>query len=1058
MDSKFFTNKPNQTLYDRFNQALKHTEHFDILVGYFRSSGFFRLKHQFDNINKIRILVGLNVDNKIMDSIDIINKTADEFKFLSDDKVKEKAEIKICEEIELAEDSYEVEKGITDFIKFIKSGKIEIKAHPSQNIHAKVYIMRHPEDSLDFGRVITGSSNFSDNGLASQREFNVELKDRPDVEFALNQFEELWNEGVDISQDYVNIIENKSSLREDITPYDLYIKFLYEYFKEEINDDKNISLKTPEGFMELDYQKNAVNNARRILNNYSGVFLSDVVGLGKTFITALLLQTYTKEKKLILCPPTLKDGWENALRDFSVVDFKVESTGMLHKIAEKNFNQYDIIIIDEAHSFRNDMSQQFEYLHAICKNKKVILVSATPLNNSIKDIENLLSLFLNMKDSPISGLRNLTKFFQVLQKRIKDCPKGSQEYIDSVRSTSSEVREKILSELMVRRTRTDIKKYFSKDIKNQGLSFPTIEKPERIIYNFDKKTDNIFNETLQLISKLSYSRYKPLVYLKEPLEMFEQTSQENAKGFMKVLLLKRLESSFEAFKMTIDRFIQSHNSFIKMFNDGTVYIGNNKVFDWIESDDFEKIESKIENEDLKEYKSDEFNDGLMTALSSDLNILLEIKKLWGAMTKDPKIDSFIKYIKDNQLDKNKLIVFTESKETADYLYSSLYNDYQSSVMSFSGSGGYINNKILDVLTAKDHIEANFNPSYKNSDLKDDIRILITTDILAEGVNMHRANLLINYDLPWNPTKILQRVGRVNRVGTKHKKVHIFNIFPTSESDKHLGLEDNIISKINAFHSALGEDAKYLSEDREVIEQHGLLGDKLFDNIDNAKVEEDDESPRLKYLNIIRNIRDNDEELYVKIKNFPKKIRSTQRNHGIETDSLLTFFRKGVLKRFIWTGDRTGTEELTFEGAISKLEVKKSESALKLNDNFYNLIQKNKEYLAELTKGEEHLSEQVEKGRSNIKTIIERLSIEMKSPTWTDDEYFKIKDAKKAFEDGAVSKFTAKKMMADIKSNKSSIIKILDDYKKFINIRETIKKSEAQNEVVLSKLFKGEASK
>ncbi len=1054
MDTKFFTNDETGTLYDRFNQTLKHTKHFDILVGYFRSSGFHRLYKEFEKIEKVRILVGLNVDRKIIDALEYVKSSENKNLFSSSDAIKLSLTEKVCEEIEMAEDTKDVEHGILKFIKFIKDEKIEIKAHPSQNIHAKVYIMRHPEDAMDYGRIITGSSNFSENGLVEQSEFNVELKDRPDVEYALEKFEKLWIEGIDISNDYLDIVKNKSSLRDDITPYDLYLKFLYEYFKEEINDDKNLSLSLPEGFMDLEYQRQAVNNVRRILNNYNGAFISDVVGLGKTFITALLLQTYEKEKKLILCPPTLMEAWKEALRDFKVVDWEVESTGMLPKVYSKNFDKYDMIIIDEAHNFRNEMSQQYEYLHAVCKNKKVVLVSATPLNNSIKDIENLLSLFLNMKDSPIPGIRNLTRFFQVMNKRVNTNIKGTEEYIEDVKSASSEIREKILSELMVRRTRTDIKKYFSEDIKKQGLSFPTIEKPQRVLYNFDSKTEGVFNETLELISKLSYSRYKPLTKLKKPLETFLETSQKNATGFMKCLLLKRLESSFEAFKKTISRFILSHNDFVKMIDDGTVYIGNNKVSEWLNNDDFEKIQEKIEQEDLKKYTSEEFKPELKNDILGDVVILQKIEELWKNINIDPKLESFYEYVKNNNFENKKLIIFTESKETAEYIYQKFYKEYGSKVFCCSGGGGILNNTHMGISIAKDYIEASFNPNYKD-DKDDTIQILITTDILSEGVNMHKANMLVNYDLPWNPTRILQRVGRINRVGTKHNSVHIFNIFPTSESDKHLGLEDNIISKINAFHSALGEDAKYLSEERESLEQHGILGDKLFKDIENITNESgEEESPRLKYLNIIRKVRDENLDLYERIKFFPRKIRSSQRNHGIQTNSLLTFFRKGVIKRFVFCGDKIGVKELDFNEAVKKIEAKKSETSLKLNEDFYDLIKSNKEYLVEKLNEDAVFEEVKERGGSNIKNIISRLNLELKNPVLTDIEYDLVKNTLKALETSGVSKFTAKKIWTDIKDGKS-ILRTIEENKKSISIRAKSSKEEAKNEVVLSKFFVGD---
>ncbi|MCX5832280.1 MAG: phospholipase D-like domain-containing protein, partial [Deltaproteobacteria bacterium] len=237
-DLTFFTNEPGATLLDRFKKTLRDVKFFDILVGYFRTSGFDRLHESFASIEKIRVLVGLNVDRK---TIDIINEYHYQAKldFESHKRTKEIFSETVTTEMDNSPDSFETELGVRKFIEFLRSGKMEIKAYPSGNLHAKVYISRFGEDDRDYGRVITGSSNFSESGLIANREFNVELKDRADVEFALAQFEELWKDAVDLSQEYVDTINDKTWLNDEITPYHLYLKFLYEHFREDINIDED---------------------------------------------------------------------------------------------------------------------------------------------------------------------------------------------------------------------------------------------------------------------------------------------------------------------------------------------------------------------------------------------------------------------------------------------------------------------------------------------------------------------------------------------------------------------------------------------------------------------------------------------------------------------------------------------------------------------------------------------------------------------------------------------------------------------------------------------------
>ena len=238
-DLKFFTNEPDRDLYSRFSAILRsNTQFFDVLVGYFRTSGFFRLADAMKTVDHIRILVGLNVDRF---TVKIIDRAKDEIKYaaISGNEGKRAVEEEIEREFEQVEASEAVEKGVRTFIDWLKSGKLEMRMYTAAPIHAKVYIVRKdPDKVLDtFGSVITGSSNFSEAGLLNNLEFNVELKDAPDVKFALERFETLWAKGVDIRETYIEAVEHNTWMRDDITPYQLYLKTLYEFFKEEINAD-----------------------------------------------------------------------------------------------------------------------------------------------------------------------------------------------------------------------------------------------------------------------------------------------------------------------------------------------------------------------------------------------------------------------------------------------------------------------------------------------------------------------------------------------------------------------------------------------------------------------------------------------------------------------------------------------------------------------------------------------------------------------------------------------------------------------------------------------------
>ena len=387
-DLRFFTNEPERDLYSRFSKILKsNTQFFDVLVGYFRTSGFFRLYPAMGDIEKIRILVGLNVDKFTVDIIDQARQPT----------LKEASEefaSQVEAEFEKSETNERIEKGVRQFIEWLKSGKLEMRMYAKAPIHAKVYIMRKDPAKADYyGSVITGSSNFSEAGLVNNLEFNVELKDSPDVRFALEHFEELWKDGVPVTDAYIDAVEKKTWLRNDITPYEIYLKTLYEFFREEINSDKDILSKDllPEEYMQLQYQLDAVVQAKKMLQAYNGVFISDVVGLGKTYICSMLAKSLGKGRKLVICPPVLTEYWKDVLFDFDV-SANVVSLGKLDTILEGNVD-YDYVFVDEAHRFRNAGTDSFSKLHEICYGKKVILISATPINNYTSDIENQIYLF-----------------------------------------------------------------------------------------------------------------------------------------------------------------------------------------------------------------------------------------------------------------------------------------------------------------------------------------------------------------------------------------------------------------------------------------------------------------------------------------------------------------------------------------------------------------------------------------------------------------------------------------------------------------------------------------
>lgn len=1017
-DLKFFTNEPERDLYSRFSAILKsNTQFFDVLVGYFRTSGFFKLWPAMQSIEKIRILVGLNVDRY---TVKIIDQASQDVKISSVTK-KESQEIleqSVEHEFEEADTNEEVEEGVKVFIDWLKSGKLEMRMYTDAPIHAKVYIMRKDPDKVPdmYGSVITGSSNFSEAGLLNNLEFNVELKDAGDVQFALDRFEQLWKDATDIKDTYIDTVEHKTWMRNDITPYELYLKTLYEFFKEEINSDKeNFQTLLPEGYMRLQYQIDAVMQARQKLDAYNGVFISDVVGLGKTYICAMLANTFNRNTyKLIICPPVLVEYWQGVLQEFDVARYDVISLGKLDHVIETGaYKKYSYVFVDEAHRFRNSNTDSFTMLHEICRGKKVVLISATPINNYTSDIENQIYLFQDKQAGTINGIKNIEGFFRGLNSRLNKIPKGTQVYMDQLRANSEEIRDKLLREVMIRRTRTEIKQFYKEDLEKQGLKFPTVGTPEKIIYTFDELTNETFAETIAIIKDFHYARYTPLVYLKKEKQKEYSTllaGQRNMGGFMKSILVKRLESSFYAFRMTLERFIESYEKFIKMAKTGTVYISKKiDVYDLLDDGSLDKLLYYIEQQDVMKFKTTDFEPKFMRELESDLSALRSLQDMWDLIETDPKLDEFKKELQGNRIMKgNKVIVFTESMETAQYLYENLGDIYGERLIYFSGQSSQ---------ALKSDIEDSFNPKFKDKD-NDKYDLLITTDVLAEGINLHRANVLVNYDLPWNPTRIMQRVGRINRVGTEFDRIYVYNFFPTASTSKYVPMEERILEKLQAFHDTLGEDMKFLSDEEQVSPK------KLFEELNqNLDDEEDSTNPELAYLAIIRQIRDNDTKLFSKIKQLPRKAKAGRLSDMVEKQATIGFIRKGALKLFFMTGDGGQSQNLTFMQAIKYIECGPDEEKVSVGHDFYSQYDRNSQAFDDYLTAEEAISVEKVMVAGNDAKVIRLLKAMKNEPRLTDDQEEKLDILIRRWEAGEIPA----KISKDVVKKSKTMTDVLEFY-------------------------------
>ncbi|MBU2564244.1 helicase [Patescibacteria group bacterium] len=1057
-NTTFIINEKDSNLLERFKVLIKDTGFFDVMVGYFYTSGFYEIYKSLEKTEKIRILIGISTNKETVDLIQQNDREKQQSFRFSNAETKEQFSEAIINEIRESKDNRQVEEGISKFLEWLKSGKLEIKAYPAANIHAKLYIMTSMKTGTT-NRVIVGSSNFTKAGLVDNLEFNVELKNKNDYEFALQKFNELWKDSIDVSKEYIETIQTKTWFNNNITPYELYLKFLYEYFKDELKQSEEVLYKyTPARFKKLEYQEQAVLNAKKILEEYGGVFISDVVGLGKTYISAMLANQLDG-RNLVIAPPMLleKDNpgsWPNVFEDFQVRQTNFESIGKLDKLLKSGIDKYKNVFIDEAHRFRTETNITYEKLSRICRGKRVILVTATPYNNHPKDILSQIKLFQKVKKSTIPGLPNLESFFSKLDQRVKKLNKQTnrEKYIEISKENAKEIREKVLKYLMVRRTRSEIENYFKDDLKKQGLKFPEVSDPEAVFYELNKEEDNVFNKTIDLIvRRFKYARYTPLLpkYYNGSVSQPEKLSQENMGKFMKILLIKRLESSFFAFRNSIDRFIHSYEKFLEEFNKGNVYTSKkyiNKIFEFLENDDEKRIQSLVDEDKAQKYSSKNFKKKFKEDLENDLNILKEIKKLWRDVNRDPKLLKFINILFSRAvLKNNKLIVFTESKETANYLAKNLDKKFPKQAISFSGDSS---------VSTREKVIENFDAGARFP--KNDYRILVTTEVLSEGVNLHRSNVVINYDIPWNPTRLMQRVGRINRVDTNFSKIYAFNFFPTIQSNSQIKLRETAEAKIHAFISLLGSDARLLT-DGELIGSH-----ELFNRLISKKTitgEDEKEKSELKYLQIIKKIRDDNPDLFSKIKQLPKKSR-TARVEKNNANSLLTYFRKGKLQKFFLANIKK-SQELDFISAADLLEVTIDLKKKKLDKNFYKLLDINKQEFLFVTT-EEMPDLKMKGGRDTATQVLMRLKAIKDFRRLTEDQEAYLGQIMRQLIEGGFPKQTTKRTLKELDLvlkdgiNPLKIIAVLQKNIPNELLKEHVSESAAQTfgprEVILSEYF------
>lgn len=927
--SNFFTNKNGNTLMKEFEGILQHNQNIknlDAVVGFLRASGYFSLRPFLDNINRVRILIGIDVDKYIAQAAN-----QGRIFFGAEEEVREECLRKIRRDIESSNYKKEVEDGMFQMIQDLIDGKLELRAHPSKKIHAKLYIL-YPDEFNQYsqGVAITGSSNLSGNGLGisedKQYEFNVKLDRYDDVKFAKDEFEQLWKEaeGCAITAEDVKASVDRTYLKGDVKPYDLYIKMLMEYFSDRVlaTDDNN-PFDMPEGYTKYDYQMDAVVEGYQKLIRYDGFFLADVVGLGKTVIATMIAKKFLiengrdKTKILVVYPPAVEQNWKATFKDFGIDKYaKFVTNGSLSKVLdEENYNywnadEYDLILVDEAHKFRSHTTSAFEQLQEICKmprieqgnipgyKKKVMLISATPMNNTPADIYNEIQLFQDPRRCTIDGVANLTAFFSPLIKEFQQLRKDPNFDVTQFKKLAEHVRDRVIKPLTVRRTRTDIESVarYNKDVNG----FPKVERPNASSYELNEHLADLFESAMQTLDKeLTYARYQAIAYLKPEVSngLYDNAEliSRSLAGIRKNGLVKRLESSFYAFQVSLSNFRQANQNMLDMFNRDKVFIApdldiNNLLESGYTDEEIEeKLNAKAEdNPKNSVFKAEDFKPEFIEMLQGDQETLEKMCKAWEKITdaddsKFAKFNELLKHelFKEDRNPEQKLVVFSESVDTVKYLERR------------------INRKDVLVISADNRsklfktIRENFDANYKTK--LNDYNIILTTDVLAEGINLHRANVIVNYDTPWNSTRLMQRIGRVNRIGSASKHIYNYVFYPSREGNREINLNQIALSKIQTFLSTFGEDNQIYSQ-QEILDRDLT---KLFD--EGMKKQKEEANQELPFYEELRTLYKTNRREYNRIEKLSLRSRTGREKRTIEgvtlTGDTLVFLKTNFRKVF-----------------------------------------------------------------------------------------------------------------------------------------------------------------
>ena len=839
------------------------SKQMDIATGYLEIGGLLALDTHWQKLDKIRIILGNEMTKRTKDVIDEVASSMLRTFRQSVDQEQEHNEFLI---------------GVPAILDALKNGKIECRVFDKNKFHAKAYITYFRDEyrnqfiqsmNIPAGYALVGSSNFTKAGLTQNIELNVQVKS--DVEQLQEWFDERWEQGLDISEAVLKVIENYC---QEFSPYDVYLRAMFEYFRtreETISEWEHKDSVIYQGLAQ--YQRDGYNSMVEIANRYSGAFLCDGVGLGKTFVGLMLIERFVnKERKnvVLIVPASARVSvWETTIKKYipeileGFYPFKIINHTDL--LLEKNQNlmnqiseQAEIVIIDEAHHFRNRASNRYRKLFDMMGNgprKQMFMLTATPINNSFLDLQHLIELFTQRQEDYFAaaplGIHSLTGHFKKMEAKLT----SSGTSADNATDITDDIfrKDPLVNQLVVQRSRAYVKKSLS-TAEGSNVMFSVRQPPfvanysmrnsygkliDDFVGSFYRKDKN--GRTLPILALAVYSPYEEAYFIGDRSKLDEMVTGRQAQivNLIRQLLLKRFESSVAAFEETCIRIYVRLKKFITDYRD----YGNARAIDRLLNKQtdvisyVEKYITQIVQTTLDEYEDDlpsyvwdseeslnidEFD--IRTMLEDtilDMEVLAEF--ISDIMDIDPENDDKIRELKrilseDLHIKGKKVIIFTEYKVTAEYIYRELIKSGFSNIFEIDGQTKGNRHELIQ----------RFAPYYNDSSsdqIDDEINILIATDVLAEGLNLQDASCLINYELHWNPVRLMQRIGRVDRrrnaaieerllrdhpeLAEDRENAYYWNFLPPAELEKLLSLYETVSRKTLRISKTFGIEGKKL---------------------------------------------------------------------------------------------------------------------------------------------------------------------------------------------------------------------------------------------------------